>query len=931
MTFQNEAGDKDDSMKPSFIIDYYNIENFENVEKFDTNLKKDFNLPLSKGCSRYLTQVTPKSQPQLSMDYKQMWGVRSFLLAYDHSAGYMRKELIGKSISVWDLNEELLYHIEEEAPELLTLTYSKIGNTQSCSVLHVSDEKLSPYYRPYEKAGEPFDVLKLLGASKLSYMGRGSVRDLPCRIYETILDSPPIIFGLQAAPEIDHYIVQYYLLQGQQDIEKLKTREDLQTNIDFWPAKIVLNGRNKNWGTVEFLDQLDVYDFYWSLDGWDKKASQLFMASECFDDDDEQLRLEMALAFDRVHKGAVAAEDKALLPFNKFRLEFELINDLVGLFQISKLHLVEYELKLSPSHVNLDLVIGDRRDYRNLVYVGQGRLPNEDSYRSNRLVQTGISEEACVMLSSLITDISMVLYCSGRDMSDQCLAIYDENEPTFEHDQGDKQTPSCHVYWFTSTGVPKRATEMVLQKSASLHKHPFEFVAKAQDGLRSITLDGEVKYYDISREIQLVSIDNYKFAFDDDISSGSNQNVRSLNTITYRSESDCARMCNIDVTCRSYSYCSSKQDHPCILSKLDVRSSKIRDQLVRSSSPIQTNSRITVNGDGGDKYQLQLVDQCDIYERNYLNMFRQTDEIIRLDGSIANQYQSTPTTFECAKQSVDLETEAKSHNHHIAMFAYCATLNICLLDQNLFTVSSGDQPDDDGASGEEDELICRLYRKKYQTYFEVSPEVLVIEPEKQVALDKLKTVEECARACWVKFGQVCASFDYCSPSTCLINQIGTQSGEAKSEARSGCLHYERDLELEKLRKSHLNLPGQFLEAPEENGTTTFFGWIVNIITYVLVGCAFLYGLVLGRQVNDKLEGPAGANARQSIASLSNARPSRRETLFGFQRFSAFGNARGSTDTSAQARDVQFDSNNAIKLDVINRNGDSDNEPLEVDF
>lgn len=973
--------------KLNILIDFYNVESFDGVgEKFD-KMRDDFNLPFGKGCSGFVEQIQPDVTSQsFSLKYEQQSRGETILMAYDHIGGYLRKEPSEDEMSVWDINENLFYHIDKTAPSFKSYT-SYSGEMLICSVMDVYDDKLGSAFRPYEKSEKSLDVLKMLGASFVGFLGRSTVRDLPCLVFESIVTEPPVIFGLtedqsnKKKTKTRDYIVQFYILEGKRSYSR---DISLLPENGFWPARIVLFRRLLDQVTIEFVDKLEIYDFYWSLDGWDKKGTRLFMAEECFDDEDEQLRLNAAISFDRIHKGYTKFEDMILLPMNKFKLEFYLINVIFDNFQISKMHLVDYTLKLKPHHVDLNMIIGDRKEDKKLVYYGEGQLPEPDSYETNRVILTGLSEMSCVLKSSHIQDISLVVYCPkdlifNTDYS-TCIAIYDQHEPTISssnHDKFDAKTQVCQIYRFEESTIAKKGTNIVHNQAESLYLKPINFVAQVPNVPGKLdSLKGVIKNYDISQEVKLVTIDRYMFVVDNNnieqeqqltsdktnndiqeqqqLSVGHNHRVRSFDSITYKSVEDCARMCNLDAHCRSYSYCSNKSANRerCILSSLDIRNSKVLEQLVNLN--LDSNNQIQINGNDNQKYNLKLESSCNIFEHNYLSMFRQTDEIIRIDRSIANQYKKALTTFDCAKQSVDLESS--SSEHHVAMFAYCTVSNTCLMDENLFSISSGnleynntdrDKENDDekrkDAAKSDHELVCRIYRKLYQTYFEVSAKILRKETfaDKQ---DKLpfNNVEECARACWIPLGEVCASFDYCSPGSCIINRIGLKDVDTSNdvETSEGCLHYERDLKLDELRKKHLIGRQQILGGLNNgasNDSMSVGKFFSNLFTYSIVFCAFVYGLFLGRQMSDKMD--AVSILRQSVsngAGLGGA-----GQMFPFPTTLNGFHDNSNRDTSDNIYDVPDDDvdgggneggggSNAIRMDVI-KSGSNDRDPLERDF
>lgn len=895
----------------------------------------DLNLPLARGCSEFLPSMTTLLRSNsFIMTYYQYIAMSTMSLVYDHEFSYMRKEMSGRSIRIWDLNEDLVYHIDPRGTSQLFDNETKVSvDLTPCSVLRVLDDKLGPADKPYES--KSIVVAEFLGVSMITYVGQGKVRDFPCFIYERVMEEPPKIFGLntemisRTGGNFD-YIVQYYLLRQNQITPNTNLHwNDLISDAEFWPARIVLYKRNKKTGQTVLFDQLEISDFHWGLMGWNKKPSEMFMASQCFDDEDEQVRMELAIEFD----GLRSDTDRRLLVHNKFKLEVDLLNQITQLLQITRLHLVEFEFNLRPRHVLLNLVIGDRTLDKNLTYYGEGQLPREDSYLSNRIVLRGLGEQSCLATASLVRDISMVFYCPDVQSFDnsKCTAIFGGYEPTFTVTKSDKLNDSftgstaCQVYRFSYIKPPRLATAKWQQWKDVIRGHKLTFKAETSDG-GHIDFNGQIEDLDISCDVKLLTISHYKFAIekiednskqenkgasenghdsDSKWSQDSIRKVRYFDSMSYDNVGDCTKMCNLDAACKSYSYCPPTESNKnyndptsCILSSLDIRAAKVDEQLVKL---MVKDNVVTVNGTqelsldtGSDKqYNLELTSNCVIYERDYLNMFTLSDEVIRLDASLANHFRSMPSSFECAKWASELEENYPEH--HVAMFAYCADSNTCLLDENLFIEMNNnsqtngvDEDDDNNDSdiGQRTELQCSIYRRRYQTYFHVSPRVWKRQlkvPQLELALN---TVEECARACWNKFGHVCSSFDYCWPQACLINMIPDDADNSvkldiEFETRTDCLHYERDLRLDKIRQEHMIGRHQVLKLNQNSSAGLVFAKLfTHVLLFCLILIAFVAGLAVGRQINDRLENVT--ILRQSFSAGSSGLR-RASQMFGFSR------------------------------------------------
>lgn len=945
-------------LRATFLVDYYFIDDAaQDAEKFDRLMRSDFNVPLTAGCSRYLKSLTPNvSEQSFSLSYKQISTLSSHMIAYDHSSGLLRKERVGTSVSVWDLKEDLLYHIDVDLDRSMSAVTGSDNNhidVKSCSVMKVLDGKLGPAFRPYEKVGEPMDVLELIGASSVSYMGTGSVRDLPCSIYETIVDEPPVIFGLTAeqlerkSAAKRQYIVQFYLLETDRSRESsLLSDSDRLPGTGFWPAQISLYRQLIESGSVELIDQLEVYDFFWSLDGWTKKNNELFMASECFQDANKRVRLDLALTFDKIHSpNKSPGGDSSLLPYNKFKLEYDLIDDLFSqVFGVSKMHLVNYELKLRPSHIDMRLQIADRSQEMELVYFGEGELASADAYQENRVALTAQTEESCVSMSSLINEISMVIFCPYYESHDSsCTAVHSETEPVIKNQLNvDPAVPTCHVYRFKPAPLPKQALGEVLSKKQRLYKRPFIFKARVNgdvggggtkdaDNEKLVEVTGQILDYELTHDIQLIMVDHHAFVMPtatETKDNNDNKLVRSFDSIDYRTPNDCERICNLDTNCRSYSYCTANKK--CVLSSLDIRAADLQAQLLRAV-PTGGGGSVMVKdaAQGHAEYRLSMEENCFVYERNYLSYYKQTDEVISLDRWLARQFPPAESTFDCAKLSID--TEAGHPEHHVAMFAYCESTNVCILDENLFgparhgTANEGNKSTSAGLATTSssqpeqpaiEEMACRIYRKRYQTYFSISSRVLKRDADRQLQL-KLNTVEECARACWLRFGQVCASFDFCTQSAgCTINKVSANDlDDDKLETRSGCLHYERDLELDKLRQKHAIGRHQILDqksSPDGAGGSSVGRFAINLLTYVLAFGAFVYGLALGRKVNDKME--AVTVSRQSVSATGSA-GGHSSATFDYQSFQLDDD--GAPISSSAHYQAPKGGPDVIKMDIIN--------------
>lgn len=939
-------------------IDYYDMEqlNGHDASEFQ-EMERDLSLPFGAGCSEFVEpKISPNSPVQsFIMSYYQASVQSPLTLAYDSDRGYLRRELYSRGfVSIWDLNENLLYSLDThsstasmvDVESSASLDNPLTGNPQAsavaCSVLRVDDPSLGFAQRPVAvisdgQEGKPMDIFNFLGAKSLAYMGRSMVRDMFCSVYEVIVDQPPPVFARNVDLEDRHkgsfdYIVQFYLLRTGTVFEdkNLATKE-------FWPARINLIKRHKSSGVmVKTYDSLEISDFHWGLFGLPLKPSELFMAPECFDLDDEQVKVELLLDFKlNGHKiRATGAEQLNALRENRYQLELEITNDLFRTFGISRLHLTDFELTLRLNDAMVNLVVSDRNDDKKLVYSGRGDLSGRSNSGQqsddNTILLTGAQdEESCVTLASHITGVTMAVwypYVSNSNEKPTCYAVLGNTVPivkTVANASSSAKATSPfeepaglggHVYRFEEAQPPAGATQRWTEWRDLLHDYEFSFLARVGDGPRD-TYTVMVQSFELDKKMSLLTVHNYKYSLssnDLDHEPPATPKVRAFTQMSYNNLGDCARMCNLDVTCKSYSYCaklpktktpadqvSIQEEERCLLSSLDIRESSVNEQLLTAQLVNNTVTIRDLRMGGTGKYHLDLTRSCVIHEKDYLDSYSETGERLTMPSSDAHKFQTSSSATECAKFALDVEGKQDYVVSHT--IAYCPDTQVCLLDSNLFaTVKEAQQANlaqqedaefaqDEGDSAtainREPISTCLVYRRKYQTFFHVTQQVLrrpkigdkledAVRMQSmfdQIPLE-LGTVEECARACWNQFGQVCASFDYCSSeSLCLINSIAvndTNTGDdslqqqtvndklAKLvEKRMGCLHYERDLRLDQIRKKHAALRHTELDlsivkpARETSGVNFF----LKIILFCWVSASFLSGLIIGKVIDERLD------------------------------------------------------------------------------
>lgn len=986
-----------------FYMETINTKDYRQMEQLET----DLNLPFAKGCSEFLEATQPQTSAQsFLMTFVQASSLSLVTLAYDHEFAYLRKEVLGQSVGIWDINEGLYYHLDQTLTEKIYNSLDIEVPLEPCSVLTFSEEDVidpsSPstqwryLEKPYTKVGAnggSLDVIEFLGAKTIYYVGQSTVRDMPCLVFETILPEAPKIFSLDVKlksrspnPQQD-FLVQYYIFKtpdnskeptkneykGKPGAREPYTRIPLVGNR-FWPAQIDLYIRHKESSKVKLLDSLGVQDFHWGLYGWQRKPSELFMMPQCFNNEDEQVKLAIALQFKQMD----LIENRRLLAGSKYKLEMDLQNSLFKLFAISRMHLTDYEISLTKHNALANLVISDRRPDRKVIYYGQGELPSFDSYVNNRvLLQTAVAisnVNNCLLTASHVADISLVIYCPRRSATIRptCTAVFDESQPvikmsdkpvTEDYDElPEGPEAPCQVFRFEPQEIQKLATNN-LDKFKRLDDFQFNFqVAPLEVSNDDITgsmttvkmLEGFVQDYDIKREQQLVTIRNYKFALPQDdqrgqkdqqdaTKSNTRTNVRYFGSMAYDNLGDCSRMCNLDSSCRSYSYCSLKvpiqddtaststtsspgdsEGRRCVLSSLDLRKNDVGKQMMRSkvegpNSQIEVlDEELSKRNQSEAKYKLDMMSSCNIHERDFLSMFKQTDELLRVSTSLASQVVSASSVSDCARLVVELEDRNRNEGGARvgSMFAFCSHTGACLSDESLFSVERVEASTSDGKPDAKDvstsymedvepaggELSCQMFRKRYQTYFNISLQVVKrpvgVKPEdagessasrvatttiksgpiEQIEL-QLSTVEECAQACWNNFGHVCLSFDFCSPGLCLVNAIDQEMGNSfdpstvEYETRAGCLAYKRDLKWDQLRREHLVGSHKLLEFGLSDRSSarndSVSGLLVNIILLCASAILFGAGLLIGRVFNERLENVSGIRRSRRTDSTQN--------------------------------------------------------------
>lgn len=895
----------------------------------------EFNVPLGSGCSQFLpvSQKIKLHSKSFSMSLHQPSNGKNLILAYDQ-LGYLRIEEPGKSVSIWDISENLLYFIGQNVTQSLgSKDQPKRMKVKSCSILQLNKSETYPAaLKPYDES--LMSLMTFLGADRLAYMGRSRTRDLPCYVYETIVSKPPMIFAssmnfynhdTSTNSGIDRntdYIVQFHLVQSGSNNQL--SSPDLNQEVNFWPTQISLFKRNKDQQTtglaVEFLNSLDVDDFHWSLDGWSKKRGELFLVGECFEEDNEFRQLELGLKFNRIHNGVPKREDLILMDHSKFQLEYELVDSVSQYLKFSRFNTIEYELQFGQHQMDFSMMIADRVGDRTLEPQKRGYLGEHECIPTNDCSQLGeLNEIDCLTIGSLISGSFIIAHCPSkrteqRYFQARCMVFHGFYNPSITSNQNivdsseiGNQQPACQTYKLLISPKQSEVTSQLDRIAGSLKDYAPEFNFADEMSNSAQIFKGKLAHYNVILNPKIFELSNHKFIInkeDEQDEGASTSLTKSFSSVEIKNQADCARLCNLDFECRSYSFCrqttkeskAANQLAECVVSQVDMRLDSIQKQL-RDQGPVMLNTnrtKLDFKTDGGVKFQLEISAACDIFERDYLSVYSRSMETLRLTELVTKQLPPAASTFECARQAI--KSESLDSNHHGAMFAYCGQTRTCIVDENLVNHIIQNKADNESSvipvDREPDEIDCSIYRRKYHTFFHVSPKILVPNSSQLVVLN-FKSIEECARACWFQFGQVCASFDYCSSSGgCSINKLGLNytpfSGKLELTTRVNCLHYERDLRLDQLRRENLisrhEILSQLMEGDQIRGYKWSFGNLVlNSLYYLSFVVAFMLGLQTSNLFNLALNNVAGQLnvrlRRQSAAAATGGRFAKRLARF----------------------------------------------------
>lgn len=907
-------------------------------------------LPVDCGTFKVEKIITMMEPQSFSLIMKQASKNTDVLVAYDHQHNYLRRETLGKSVDVWDIKEELMYHLDDGTTGSFGDIYGKGALAEVCSVLKV-DKVYCPLFRPFKNPKESLGVLEFIGADNLVYMGQSMMYGKPVYVYESFRynKSAPAIFGSKddniAHPDPAQYVTRFYFAMG----KRLPGSKPEPIDGDkFLPILIQLYWRSVDTNAFELLDVLQISDFHWSLFGWDKKPGEMFMVPECFSTENDQLRIEMILKFDNVHgSGNVSEENREILDHNKFALENSLIDNIFTNFDASKMHLIDYELNFRPHHVEFNFVIADRKSEKNVIQLGRNYMTSPECSESQGCIELPAARyhHDCVATGSLISNVGVVAFCDNKVIREtKCRVYKDSAKPKYSKapDTGNDDE-KCELYQFDKVDEPpKKATVNFNQFKSTLDGYKLDFEAAIPGKTEKLSLRGHVVSYDVQRETFKETMPNHRFVVARNSTKGFEDGYLSLGGT--KSIGDCERLCNLEADCRSFSFCSKSENdaNKCIISRLDLGGNDI-EKLIYEARPtiVDGQPEITLDLSKGQSvkftqtYTLRKEDGCSINGRNFLGMFSQTDEFLRIPKVKSSQLITAQSAADCARVAVahDKATETEEAKPN-SMFAYCAQTNNCLVEKdNLVDLvsekdtktKSKDQDDLVSQKDIDQEMMCSVFRRKYQTYFHMSiPVVVPDESWQQQQIVSGSTVEECSHSCWMEFGESCHSFDFCSGQNgCFINKVATS--DVRTEAKSGCLHYERDLQLDEMRREHMIGRHQLLNPSTGGGFS--FGQLM-MFSFLLLPMAG--GLFIGIAANNHLDRvnilPQQPSSNTGSKSTSASRFS--DTFSNSNRGPGIPSSVGPERFESERAD-----DNGIQMEVIKKNHYSDDmdEPLACDF
>lgn len=307
-------------------------------------------LPIGVGCSEYLQDkidIDIGAQSKFGAIYMQATDeieAKSHFLAFDSDRKLIRRDVVGVSSTIYDLNHLLLYHTDER--NIYTVTNARRGlhtTFRKCSINDINEYNFVPQINQTTTQS----VNDFLDLKRLSRMGIGFVRGLPCEIYEKMVTEAPAIFfmRLENNPKIE-YIYQLHLIKS--------FNEQAGIGNLWWPARLVLMGRSQK-KTYE-ISVIDIYDFSPLLSGWRVKSSELFEARDCFEDEKHKVRVEMVAI---TNSNIPTDAGKTILKNRKYLLEDRAIDVIVDTFHVPRPHITRMTLEIERNHLDFSTFIAD--------------------------------------------------------------------------------------------------------------------------------------------------------------------------------------------------------------------------------------------------------------------------------------------------------------------------------------------------------------------------------------------------------------------------------------------------------------------------------------------------------------------------------------------------------------------------------------------
>lgn len=824
ITFKANSQNSYTNTRTSFIIQIYNFEDIQDASK----IKNDFNLPLAQGCSQLLSAYKPHQVDEkfFQMQIKTSKPKESEIsIYYDGIAQLLRHDLQmeeHKQSLIWDLNSGFLFGKQFFENPIKTSSNEPVdleNGELDCAIIDTkaSGDDLPASLRPY---AQRLDALTILGAESISFIGSSNLRGVPTLIYETILDEPPFVFGMGKLElslfNAKHYLVQFHLM----DIYGASENDHSAALNRFWPIQMSLYGfkaaANNDYSEYKLMKLFDIEEFRWNFDGTDFRPGQLFLAPECTEKvANSKYRLEFDLFINECHANP-DEQHKNILSQQSAKIEYSLINQIVDVnLNVSRMHLLHYEMQTLQTHLDFDLSLSEFAQPLGVKFMGLGKWDTN----SKTISIHEPNEQACLIRGSLSNRVTGVFYCinTKRFTSSRyanCYMILDD-DPILVPKQDDDDEDTCYGYSYrydmvTNSGRDDnmKLNHILDSVNTMIHTKPFKLQLLLPDKRNEIvharTIDYDVTYEMLPQRVLGYSYNIANSTNPDGKESLFVKSLRTFDTLNTKSRLECETYCHLDGNCHSYSYCNQMTNstlRKCILSSLDIVESNVNHQLALIS-PKQKQK--VVHDIATDIYfDLLESDSCSIFEHNYLAIYRQTHEFLHVKRELMPQFYTGKTAQECAHKLLHMEEKTQldpngqaNPSHKLGMFAYCPLAQKCIFREDFINKSLvvDTYHNANNYNVNDDDIMnynsCQLYRKKYQTYFTMSAQVLKLNSEYQVALEA-NNLEQCSRACWDRGSRACHSFDFCSSSKqCYVNSIHSSLlKKSDLELRQGCLHY----------------------------------------------------------------------------------------------------------------------------------------------